>query len=53
MKAARHKRRLIQVICAVLYNCNFTGFADGKIYQGAVKGVCVPGLNCYSRRRAP
>ncbi|MBQ4524256.1 MAG: 4Fe-4S binding protein [Lachnospiraceae bacterium] len=42
------RRKLIQVICAVLYNCNFTGFAKGKIYQGDIKGVCVPGLNCYS-----
>lgn len=42
------RRRLIQVICAVLYNCNFTGFANGKIYQGDAKGICVPGLNCYS-----
>lgn len=42
------KRKLIQVICALLYNCNFTGFANGKIYQGDIKGVCVPGLNCYS-----
>ena len=43
-----HKRRLIQVISAVLYNCNFTGFAKGSIYQGKLKGACVPGLNCYS-----
>lgn len=42
------RRKLTQVICAVLYNCNFTGFAKGKIYQGGIKGVCVPGLNCYS-----
>ena len=42
------RRKLIQVICAVLYNCNFKGFANGTIYQGSVKGVCVPGLNCYS-----
>lgn len=42
------KRKLIQVICALLYNCNFTGFAKGKIYKGNGKGVCVPGLNCYS-----
>lgn len=42
------RRKLIQVICALLYNCNFTGFANGKIYQGDVKGACVPGLNCYS-----
>ncbi|MCM1158878.1 MAG: 4Fe-4S binding protein [Clostridium sp.] len=42
------RRKLIQVICALLYNCNFTGFARGRIYQGDLKGVCVPGLNCYS-----
>lgn len=42
------KRKLVQVICALLYNCNFTGFAEGKIYQGDIKGICVPGLNCYS-----
>lgn len=42
------RRKFIQVICALLYNCNFTGFASGNIYQGDSKGVCVPGLNCYS-----
>lgn len=41
-------RKLVQVICAVLYNCNITGFAKGSIYKGDVKGICVPGLNCYS-----
>ena len=42
------KRKITQVICAILYNCHITGFATGKIYQGPVKGMCVPGLNCYS-----
>lgn len=42
------KRRLTQLVCAVLYNCHFTGFATAKIYQGNMKGICVPGLNCYS-----
>ena len=42
------KRRYIQLISAVLYNCHITGFATGKIYKGASKGICVPGLNCYS-----
>lgn len=42
------RRRMIQLITAVLYNCNITGFAKGTIYQGDVKGLCVPGLNCYS-----
>ncbi len=48
MNMGEKKRRLTQVICAVLYNCNFTGFVNGKIYQGKLKGGCVPGLNCYS-----
>ena len=42
------KRRWIQIICAVLYNCNLTGFAKGTIYQGNLKSICIPGLNCYS-----
>lgn len=42
------RRRIIQVISAVIYNSNFKGFAEGKIYKGGIKGVCVPGLNCYS-----
>ena len=41
-------RRFIQLIAAVLYNCNVKGFATGRIYKGNSKGVCVPGLNCYS-----
>ena len=41
-------RRYIQLIAAVLYNCHITGFAGGTVYQGASKGICVPGLNCYS-----
>ncbi len=42
------KRRLIQLYAALLTNANIKGFANGKIYQGAVKNVCAPGLNCYS-----
>lgn len=42
------KRPFIQLICAVLYNCNITGFVKGSIYKGDIKGMCVPGLNCYS-----
>lgn len=48
MKLKDYRRRLTQVICAVLYNCNFAGFANGRIYQGSAKSACVPGLNCYS-----
>ena len=42
------KRRYTQLISAVLYNCNIKGYMTGSIYQGNLKGVCVPGLNCYS-----
>ena len=41
-------RRITQVVAAVLYNCNIKGFATGHIYKGKIKGLCVPGLNCYS-----
>ena len=41
-------RRYTQLIAAVLYNCNIPGFVKGEIYKGDTKGVCVPGLNCYS-----
>lgn len=43
------KRRFsIQAVSALLSNANLKGFFTGKIYQGAGKTVCVPGLNCYS-----
>ena len=42
------KRRLIQLCSALLYNLNLKGFAQVSIYQGKAKGLCVPGLNCYS-----
>jgi len=41
-------RRLIQVYTALLYNAHIKGFAEGQIYTGPIKNVCVPGLNCYS-----
>ncbi len=43
-----YRRRYIQLIMAVLYNCNLPGFVRGTISKGQLKGVCVPGLNCYS-----
>ena len=42
------RRRLIQLASALIYNANLPGFASGTIYKGGAKGVCVPGLNCYS-----
>ena len=42
------KRRLIQLYAALLFNANLKGFKTGRIYQGPVKNICTPGLNCYS-----
>ena len=42
------KRRLIQVYAALLYNANLKGIINGRIYKGATKNTCVPGLICYS-----
>ncbi len=42
------RRRCIQLTAALLYNANIKGFGDAAIYQGPLKGFCVPGLNCYS-----
>ena len=47
-KKAAFRRKCIQLASALLYNANFAGFASGTIYKGDPKGVCVPGLNCYS-----
>ena len=42
------KRFGIQALAALLQNANLKGFFTEKIYQGPLKSVCVPGLNCYS-----
>ena len=42
------KRRIIQLYAALLTNANLKGFGNGQIYQGGVKNICAPGLNCYS-----
>ncbi len=47
-KIKTHARLLVQIIFTALSNGYALGFAEGKIYQGASKQVCVPGLNCYS-----
>lgn len=41
-------RLAIQLMFTVLTNGYAYGFMNGKIYQGSLKYVCVPGLNCYS-----
>lgn len=42
------KRKIVQIITAIITNSNFKGFIEGKIYRGNIKKGCVPGLNCYS-----
>jgi len=38
----------VQALWAAATNSYVTGFVSGKIYQGNLKALCVPGLNCYS-----
>ena len=42
------RRHVVQLISGLAYNLYIPGFAQGKIYRGESKAVCVPGLNCYS-----
>ena len=42
------KRFAVQSASALLHNANLKGFFTGRIFTGASKGACVPGLNCYS-----
>ncbi|MBO4360921.1 MAG: 4Fe-4S binding protein [Eubacteriaceae bacterium] len=44
----RNRRTAVQAFFTILQNANLRGFFTGKIYRGALKSVCVPGLNCYS-----
>ena len=41
-------RHGLQAVWAFLTNSYLIGFLHGKIYQGKLKNLCVPGLNCYS-----
>jgi len=44
----KNRRGLIQAAAALLSNAHLSGFVSGRIYQGPLKSVCLPGLNCYS-----
>lgn len=44
----RIKRKIVQIISAIVTNGYFKGFIDGTINKGKGKHICVPGLNCYS-----
>jgi polyferredoxin len=41
-------RTAVQLFVAAASNSWVTGFAAGRIYQGDLKQLCHPGLNCYS-----
>lgn len=41
-------RHIFQSLWALITNSYLTGFLQGKIYQGKLKNLCLPGLNCYS-----
>lgn len=46
---AKNKNRWkVQALSALLSNAHLNGFFTGKIAKGRLKGVCIPGLNCYS-----
>ncbi len=38
----------IQLLYTIVTNGYVYGYLQGKIYKGALKYACVPGLNCYS-----
>ncbi|MCL2632971.1 MAG: 4Fe-4S binding protein [Oscillospiraceae bacterium] len=42
------KRLISQIIFFLLQNPLLNNFFTGKIYQGKLKTLCTPGLNCYS-----
>jgi ferredoxin-type protein NapH len=48
MKKPRDRRAWYQAAFALGLNAWIPSWFKGEIFQGAVKGVCVPGLNCYS-----
>ena len=41
-------RLLVQIVYTMITNGYLYGYLNGKIYKGALKYTCVPGLNCYS-----
>lgn len=47
-KSSQGFRHTVQGLWALLPNSYLLGFAQGKIYKGSLKKLCVPGMNCYS-----
>jgi polyferredoxin len=44
----KNKRIITQLFSTLLANSYVKGFLDGTIYNGSLKKICFPGLNCYS-----
>ena len=44
----KSKRLVVQIVSFLLQNPLLNNFFTGKIYQGKLKSICTPGLNCYS-----
>lgn len=42
------KRRIWQIVSTILHNAYLPGFFGISLYQGFLKGVCAPTLNCYA-----
>ena len=42
------KRKITQLFTALVYNADIKNYFKGTINQNPAKGLCVPGLNCYS-----
>lgn len=47
-KLKKEARLLVQLGFTALSNAHLPGFLRGSIYQGPLKNLCLPGLNCYS-----
>jgi ferredoxin-type protein NapH len=48
LRRQKKTRKLVQTAALLLGNAWLPGFWRGTIYQGPLKAVCLPGLNCYS-----
>ena len=48
VRKPRDKRPWYQAAFALGFNAWLPSWFKGEIFQGGVKGVCVPALNCYS-----
>ncbi len=48
MKDWLKRRKVVQVVWALVTNAHVSGWLTGRIYQGPLKNFCVPGMNCYA-----